>query len=122
MVSTTITLPEIGDVPDSARLSRHRWRGQTGQLRFSESAISVNPFGPVGYEGFSVAVARIKPSVHAVYITNEGSRSVSAINPAHTVVSTVTVGPNPVDTAVTPNANGATAYMSPSLPKGLAPM
>jgi YVTN family beta-propeller protein len=58
-----------------------------------------------------VAVTRAKPSVRAVYITNEGSKSVSVINPStNTVVSTVAVGLNPIDAAVTPN--GATAYVT----------
>ena len=75
------------------------------------TAIAGSLFGPVGYSGFSVAVARVKPSVHGVYITNEGSKSVSVINPStNVVVSTITVGANPVDAALTPN--GATPYIT----------
>ena len=60
-----------------------------------------------GTAPISVAVARVKPSVRAVYTTNAGANTVSVIDPStNTVLTTVTVGPNPVDAAFTPN--GAT--------------
>ena len=49
--------------------------------------------------------------VRAAYVANAGSNSVSVINPTtNLVVTTVPVGPNPVDIAVTPN--GSTAYVT----------
>jgi YVTN family beta-propeller protein len=74
------------------------------------TAIAGSPFAG-GTRPISIAFRRAKPSVRAVYITNEGSNNVSVINPStDTVVSTVTVGPNPVDAVLTPN--GATAYIT----------
>jgi YVTN family beta-propeller protein len=72
------------------------------------AAIAGSPFA-AGSVPNSMAIT---PSVvRAVYITNEGSKTVSVINAsANTVVATVKVGPNPVDAALTPN--GATAYIT----------
>src|SRR5258705_368024 len=54
--------------------------------------IAGSPF-PTGSVPTSIAITRAKPSVRAVYVTNEGSKSVSVIDPStNTVVSTVTVG------------------------------
>jgi YVTN family beta-propeller protein len=61
--------------------------------------------------GASIAVASIKQGIHPIYITNEGSKSVSVIDPStNTVAATVTVGSNPVDAALTPD--GTAAYIT----------
>jgi YVTN family beta-propeller protein len=57
--------------------------------------IAGSPFD-VGSGPISLVVASPKPSFRAVYIINEGSKTVSVLNPSTTtVVSTITVGLNP---------------------------
>jgi YVTN family beta-propeller protein len=74
------------------------------------TAIAGSPFA-TGAAPFSVAITRANPPVREVYITNEGSKTVSVINPSsNTVVDTVKVGPNPVDAALTPD--GTKAYIT----------
>jgi YVTN family beta-propeller protein len=69
--------------------------------------ITSSPFAAGTYP-VSVAVTRAKLSVRAVYTTNAGANTVSVISSStNTVLTTVRVGPRPVDAAVTPN--GATA-------------
>jgi YVTN family beta-propeller protein len=53
----------------------------------------------------------ITPDGTKAYVTNAGANSVSVINTStDTVLTTVTVGSNPVDTAIT--GNGAKAYVT----------
>ena len=86
-------------------ISGYRINSATGAL----TAVACSPFA--GTRPANLAFTRATPSARAVYIINEGSESVSVINPStNTVVSTVTVGPNPVDAAITPN--GASAYVT----------
>jgi YVTN family beta-propeller protein len=95
---------------DGSNVSGYTINPVTGAL----TAIAGSPF-LTGAAPVSVAITRAKPSVRAVYVTNEGSKSVSVINPTtNTVVATVTVGPIPVDAVVTPN--GASAYITDAGP------
>jgi 6-phosphogluconolactonase len=72
------------------------------------TAIACSPFA-AGSRPWSVVIARA--GVRAVYITNEGCKTVSVINPStNTVVDTTTVGRDPVDADVTPD--GSTAYIA----------
>jgi 6-phosphogluconolactonase len=94
----------VGDV--TGTVSVYKINPSTGAL----TAVAGSPFA-AGARPWSVAVARVKPSVRAIYITNEGAKSVSVINPStNTVVATVKVGPNPVNAALTPS--GPTAYIT----------
>jgi 6-phosphogluconolactonase len=91
---------------DGSNVSGYTINPVTGAL----TPIAGSPF-LTGAAPVSVAITRAKPIVRAVYVTNEGSKSVSVINPTtNTVVATVTVGPIPVDAVVTPN--GASAYIT----------
>jgi YVTN family beta-propeller protein len=77
---------------------------RTGAL----AAIIGSPFA-AGADPVGIAFAH--PKVHAVYITNTGSNTVSVINPsANTVVATVIVGSNPVYAAITPD--GSRVYVT----------
>lgn len=84
------------------------FRGQVDELTIYNRALTEAEILAIFQAG---SAGKCKPGVRAVYITNSGSTTVSVINPStNTVVATVTVGPNPVHAAVTPN--GATANIT----------